>query len=92
MPAVILIIAMFWAGVFGLYKAFNPAQAATSQTLTLSGTVPEKGYSIQNGYLVVSPGFIATIESKDKMVIVSPGTKYKLDSLSGSYTITIEAL
>lgn len=75
MPALIVIIALFWAGVFGLYKVFNPAQAATSQTLTLSGVVPEKGYTIQDGWLTVSEGYIVVVNDKP----YASGSKVKLD-------------
>lgn len=48
--------------------------------LYLSGTVPDKGYTVSNGYLIPSAGYTVTINGvvTTTKVKLTPNTEYKI--------------
>lgn len=59
--------------------------ANADAVLHLSGTVPDKGYTIKNGYIIPHAGYTVTVNG------VQTTTKVKLTP-NLDYTIVVEAL
>lgn len=70
----LLIAFIFLTGI--LYAVESKADAV----LHLSGTVPDKGYTIQNGYVIPHSGFSVTINGVKTLtkVYLTPNTDYKI--------------
>lgn len=71
--------------VFFIILMLLCAKTKADAIVHIRGTVPDKGYTIQNGYVIPSAGYTITING------VQTATKVKLTP-NVDYTILVEAL